>query len=109
MDPLLSAAVNKQYLASEEALAPCRQRNALTPSTSTTNNNIDNTQYLARLDYALGEKDHLSGRYFYNQDNFQRPFTAPLGFFAANLFRNQSVTHQRCARFLEHPHGCGLC
>ncbi|MGC2299449.1 MAG: hypothetical protein WA476_11645, partial [Acidobacteriaceae bacterium] len=62
-----------------------------TLSTST-NNNIDSTQYLTRLDYSIGSRDHLSGRYFYNQDNFQRPFTAPLGFYAANLFRNQSFT-----------------
>ncbi len=91
----LSAAVNKQYLAAQEALAiPATGANLglyNTLSTST-NNNIDSTQYLTRLDYALGEKDNLSGRYFYNQDNFQRPFTAPLGFFAANLFRNQSLT-----------------
>src|ERR1700733_13486807 len=60
--------------------------------TTSTNNNIDNTQYLIRLDDSLGQKDHLSGRYFYNQDNFQRPFTAPLGFYAENLFRNQSLT-----------------
>ena len=92
----LSAAVNKQYLASEEALAtPFTNSTYPTATyskfTSTTNNNIDNTQYLTRLDYAMSDKDHISGRYFYNQDNFQRPFTAPLGFFAANLFRNQAV------------------
>lgn len=93
----LSAAVNKQYLASEEALAT-PVVNATYPVatygtfTSNTNNNIDSTQYLIRLDYALGNNDHFTGRYFYNQDNFQRPFTAPLGFFAANLFRNQTVT-----------------
>jgi hypothetical protein len=94
MDPL-SAAVTKQYLQSEiNASTPATGSNAgiyNTLSTST-NNNIDNTQYLTRLDYSLGQNDHLSGRYFYNQDNFQRPFTAPLGFFAANLFRNQSLT-----------------
>lgn len=95
MDPL-SAAVNKQYLASAEA-------SATTPTTpagvgvynqliTNTNNNIDSTQYLVRLDQSLGNSDHLSGRYFYNQDNFQRPFTAPLGFYAANLFRNQALT-----------------
>jgi Carboxypeptidase regulatory-like domain len=93
MDPL-SAAVNKQYLAAEEAAStPAASPNTgiyNTLSTST-NNNIDSTQYLVRLDDSLGSKDHLSGRYFYNQDNFQRPFTAPLGFYAANLFRNQSL------------------
>jgi hypothetical protein len=95
MDPL-SAAVNAQYLAADEKLS-----SPVTSGTSagvyntyatSTNSNIDNTQYLTRLDYSLGQNDHLSGRYFYNQDNFQRPFTAPLGFFAANLFRNQSLT-----------------
>jgi hypothetical protein len=88
----LSAAVNKQYLASEEATGALSTDGTYETFSSSTNNNIDNTQYLTRLDYSLGEKDHLSGRYFYNQDNFQRPFTAPLGFYASNLFRNQSVT-----------------
>jgi hypothetical protein len=94
MDPL-SAAVNKQYLAAQEALSePATGANAgiYNTLTTSTNNNIDNTQYLIRLDDSPGQKDHLSGRYFYNQDNFQRPFTAPLGFYAANLFRNQSLT-----------------
>ena len=91
----LSAAVNKQYLAAQEALSiPATGANTgiYNTLTTSTNNNIDNTQYLIRLDDSLGQKDHLSGRYFYNQDNFQRPFTAPLGFYAANLFRNQSLT-----------------
>ena len=95
MDPL-SAAVNQQYLAAQEAIstpvtsgANAGVYNTLTTST---NNNIDNTQYLTRMDYAVGQNDHISGRYFYNQDNFQRPFTAPLGFFASNLFRNQALT-----------------
>jgi hypothetical protein len=94
MDPL-SLAVNKQYLAPVEALATSATGSAAGVydilSTST-NNNIDNTQYLVKLDDAITQNDHLSGRYFYNQDNFQRPFTAPLGFYAANLFRNQSLT-----------------
>jgi len=91
----LSAAVTRQYLQSAiNASTP-----AASPSTglyntlsTSTNNNIDSTQYLARIDHALGDNNHLSGRYFYNQDNFQRPFTAPLGFYAANRFRNQSLT-----------------
>jgi len=90
IDPL-SAAVNKQYLAAEEAVGTPASNGTYVKFVSNTNNNIDNTQYLARLDYALGERDHLGGHYFYNQDNFQRPFTAPLGYFAANKFRNQSV------------------
>lgn len=58
---------------------------------STSNSNIDSTQYLAKIDHVVTQNNHLSGRYFYNQDNFQRPFNAPLGFYAANYFRNQSV------------------
>jgi hypothetical protein len=58
---------------------------------STSNSNIDSTQYLTKIDHAISASNHLSGRYFYNQDNFQRAFNAPLGFFAANLFRNQSA------------------
>jgi Carboxypeptidase regulatory-like domain len=58
---------------------------------STSNSNIDSTQYLAKIDHAVTHTNQLSGRYFYNQDNFQRPFNAPLGFFAENLFRNQSL------------------
>ena len=91
IDPL-SAAVNKQYLASEEAAGTLSSDGTYESFSSTTNNNIDNTQYLTRLDYAISDKDHLTGHYFYNQDNFQRPFTAPLGFYAENKFRNQSVT-----------------
>ena len=52
--------------------------------------NLDDTQYLARIDQMLGNNNHLSGHYFYDQDNFQRPFSAPTGFFAENLFRNQT-------------------
>jgi Carboxypeptidase regulatory-like domain/TonB-dependent Receptor Plug Domain len=58
---------------------------------STSNSNIDSTQYLAKIDQTVSASNHLSGRYFYNQDNFQRPFNAPLGFYAANRFRNQSA------------------
>ena len=91
MDPL-SAAVNQQYLAATEAAAVPAANNTYATFQSTSNSNIDNTQYLVRLDYDLTTRDHLSGHYFYNQDNFQRPFNAPLGFYAENLFRNQSLT-----------------
>jgi hypothetical protein len=59
------------------------------------NQNIDSTQDLVKIDHTCAANNHLSGRYFYNQDNFQRPFTAPTGFYAANRFRNQSVTFNR--------------
>jgi len=59
---------------------------------STSNSNIDRTQYLVKIDHAISASNHLSGRYFYVQDNFQRAFNAPLGFYAANNFRNQTLT-----------------
>ncbi len=58
---------------------------------SNANQNIDSTQYLAKIDQVINANNHLDGRYFYNEDNFQRPFNAPTGFFALNLFRNQSA------------------
>ena len=56
------------------------------------NANIDNIQYLIKIDHRVTGSNQFSARYFYNQDNFQRAFAAPLGFFAANNFRNQSLT-----------------
>ncbi len=90
IDPL-AAAVNKQYLAAAEAHAIPAANGTYSTFNSTSNSNIDSTQYLVRLDDQVTRKDHLSGHYFYNQDNFQRAFNAPLGFYAENLFRNQSL------------------
>ena len=45
-----------------------------------TNQNIDSTQYVVKIDHVVSNNNHLSGRYFYNRDNFQRPFNAPTGF-----------------------------
>lgn len=87
----LSSAVNKQYLAAVESVATQASTGAYSTYSSNTNSNIDSTQYLARIDDEFTTRDHISGRYFYNQDNFQRPFSAPIGFYAANLFRNQSL------------------
>ena len=80
----LSEAVYNTYLARLPATATGQV--TLSP-----NNNISSTQYLAKIDHQLSTSNHLSGRYFYNQYNFQRSFTAPTGFFAANTFRNQSL------------------
>jgi hypothetical protein len=66
--------------------------NSGTQYISVENQNLDDTQYLAKVDHVFSDKDHLSVRYFYDEDNFQRPFNAPTGFFAENLFRNQSLT-----------------
>ena len=56
------------------------------------NQNLDDTQYLVKIDHQVSNNNHLSGSYFYDQDNFQRPFNAPTGFYALNLFRNQTAT-----------------
>jgi hypothetical protein len=88
----LSSAVNKQFLAAAEAKATPAANGTYSTFDSTSNSNIDSTQYLVRTDDAITTKDQLSGRYFYNQDNFQRAFNAPLGFYAENLFRNQALT-----------------
>ncbi len=66
--------------------------NSGTQFISVQNKNIDDTQYLAKVDQVITTNNHLSVRYFYDQDNFQRPFNAPTGFFALNLFRNQTLT-----------------
>ncbi len=66
--------------------------NSGTQYISSANQNLDDTQYLAKVDQVFSEKDHLSVRYFYDENNFQRPFNAPNGFYAENLFRNQSLT-----------------
>lgn len=86
----LSAAVAKEYIDPVLANPNTNQQTGVFKSTS--NSNIDRTQYLVKVDHAVHANNHLSGRYFYVQDNFQRPFNAPTGFFALNLFRNQSLT-----------------
>ena len=55
-----------------------------------TNQNRDDTQYLIKIDHQFSQSNTFSARYFYDENNFQRPFSAPTGFFAENLFRNQS-------------------
>ena len=55
-----------------------------------TNQNRDDTQYLLKIDHQIRQNNTFSARYFYDENNFQRPFSAPTGFFAENLFRNQS-------------------
>jgi hypothetical protein len=81
----LSASLAQKYL------VPLASNPTTGVFNSTSNSNIDSTQYLAKIDQVINANNHLSGRYFYNQDNFQRPFNAPLGFYAANRFRNQSA------------------
>ena len=85
IDPL-SGAVASKYL------SPLASDPVTGIFNSTANANVDRTQYLVKIDHMVTSNNHLSGRYFYVEDNFQRPFNAPLGFYAENLFRNQSLT-----------------
>ena len=66
--------------------------NSGTQYISVANKNIDDTQYVGKVDHLISNNNHLSVRYYFNEDNFQRPFNAPNGFYAENLFRNQSLT-----------------
>lgn len=56
------------------------------------NRDIDDEQYTVKLDYVFSSNNYLSGRYYDDDNNFQRAFTAPNGFFAANVFRNRSIS-----------------
>ena len=89
IDPLSNAVANA-------FIRPYYNSPAYTAATGalvvTPNANIDNTQYLIKIDHQISQNNHLSGRYFYVEDNFQRAFNAPFGFYAANNFRNQSLT-----------------
>jgi hypothetical protein len=55
------------------------------------NRDVDDDQYAAKADIVAG-KHYLSARYSDDDNDFQRPFTAPNGFYAANNFRNRSVS-----------------
>jgi hypothetical protein len=61
--------------------------NLVTP----TSQDLDDDQVTVRVDHELTSKDRITARYFYDANRFQRPFTAPPGFYADNDFRNQSA------------------
>jgi hypothetical protein len=46
--------------------------NSGTQDISVENQNLDDTQHLAKVDHAFSEKDRLSIRYFYDQNNFSK-------------------------------------
>jgi hypothetical protein len=52
--------------------------------------NLDDDQFTVRVDHELTSNNRLTFRTFYDADRFQRPFSAPPGFFANNDFRNKS-------------------
>ncbi len=66
--------------------------NSGTQYISVQNRNIDDTQYLIKIDQVITTNNHFSTRYFLDNDDFQRPFNAPARFYAANSFRNQGLT-----------------
>ena len=55
------------------------------------NRDVDDEQYTGRADMVLSPAHQISVRYFDDDNDFQRPFTAPNGFYAANNFRNRSL------------------
>ena len=52
---------------------------------------VDDDQYTGKVDLVSG-RNCLSARYSDDGNDFQRPFTAPTGFYAANNFRNRSLS-----------------
>jgi hypothetical protein len=53
--------------------------------------NSDDYQWLGKVDYTVSQKDHLSGRYFFDQNTNQRDVNSLVGVFASNRFRNQTA------------------
>jgi len=53
--------------------------------------NQDDYQWLGKVDYTLNDKDHISGRYFFDQNTNQRDVNSIPGIYASNRFRNQTV------------------
>lgn len=60
--------------------------------TTAQNRNVDDDQILVKIDQIITANNRLSGRYYQDDNDFQRPFNAPLGFYAANDFKNKSLT-----------------
>lgn len=52
---------------------------------------VDDLQWLAKVDQMITSTNHLSARYFNDENDFWRTFNAPTGFYAANYFLNQSA------------------
>ena len=52
---------------------------------------MDDDQFTGKVDLVSG-RNYLSARYSDDDNDFQRPFTAPTGFYAANNFRNRSLS-----------------
>ena len=53
--------------------------------------NKDDTQWMGKIDYLIGEKDHLSGRYFWNRNAFQRDVNSQPGYYGQDYFHNQTL------------------
>ena len=51
---------------------------------------LNDDQVTARVDHELTSRNRITLRYFYDDNLFQRPFTAPPGFYADNYFKNQA-------------------
>jgi hypothetical protein len=51
----------------------------------------DDYQWLAKVDYILSEKDHLTGRYFWDQNANKRDVASLPQIYASNQFNNQTA------------------
>jgi hypothetical protein len=55
------------------------------------NSNLNDDQFLVKVDHVISDRNHLSGRYFWDRYQFQRDTGSIPGIFASNLFNNQSA------------------
>ena len=53
--------------------------------------NLNDDQFLVKVDHVFSTRNHLSGRYFWDRYQFQRDTGSVPGIFASNLFNNQSA------------------
>lgn len=53
--------------------------------------NLNDDQFLVKVDHEFSARNHLSGRYFWDRYQFQRDIGSIPGIFASNLFNNQSA------------------
>lgn len=71
------------------ALIPAANNNGLLVVAP--NSNVDDKQFLAKVDQLIGDKHTLSARYFWDHYNFQRDTGSIPGIYAYNTFDNQSA------------------
>jgi len=61
-------------------------------ATETPNSRIDDDQFIARVDHVLTGRDHLTGRYSYDEYDYNRQTSQFATIYARNRFRTQNAT-----------------